>query len=141
MATSAGAVVVGFIASAIQNTLESNALVLALAAFAYVAAGGAIAALVVAATVGLLWHARSKARGWTNVHIYWVPGALVGLLLPLSVVLVTWDHTILSTTEGLGKFLAPIACPFGAALGGLTGYFFWLIRRPDRDANPPTSAS
>ena len=35
-----------------------------------------------------------------------------------------------------------ILCAYGAALGGLAGFFAWLIRRPDRDApNLPTSGA
>jgi hypothetical protein len=42
---------------------------------------------------------------------------------------------------GSASFVFFITAIIGIALGGMTGFFAWLIRRPDRDApNPPTSA-
>jgi hypothetical protein len=81
-----------------------------------------------ASTLGLAWYALASGRGWHSAHHYWVPGAVTGAI-PLAIAF--------STTATLALSLGL----YGAAMGGLTGLFAWLIRRPDRDAiaNPPTS--
>jgi hypothetical protein len=91
--------------------------------------GSTIITAAVSATVGLAWHALCQSRGYASVHAYWIPGAVVGVL-PGALWLLPSGSTL----------IAGFVLPYGAALGGLTGLFAWLIRRPDRDAaNPPTS--
>jgi hypothetical protein len=98
----------------------------------------AIVAAIVASTLGLAWHALATRLGWRSVHAYWPPALFVGVAPPQVIFLPTvlspnamYDWTELWIQMSV----------YGAALGGLTGLFAWLIRRPDRDAaNPTTSA-
>jgi hypothetical protein len=90
-------------------------------------------ALTASSTIGLAWHAFASRRRWTNVHAYWVPGALFGasvpaaaLLLPLLVSGATpYSDITISLAQDLGGI--------GFFLGTATGFFVWFIRRPDRD--------
>ncbi len=81
-----------------------------------------------ASTLGLAWHTLASGRGWRSVHYYWLPGALTGFLPTMLV---------FSPTPTAALYFGS----YSALLGGLTGLFAWLIRRPDRDprSNPPTS--
>ncbi len=79
---------------------------------------------LVASTLGLAWHSHASKRGWRRAGAYWAPGALVGLLIPAVIFLSAFD------APGLMAILAS----YGGFLGGLTGVFAWLIRRPDRSA-------
>lgn len=91
------------------------------------------ACFLVASTIGLGWYVLVKPLGWTNVHAYWIPAALLGAMIPLILLL---------PGSASASLIAPLTA-YGAALGGFTGFFVWRIRRPDRDApaNPHTSAS
>ncbi|MGD9816306.1 MAG: hypothetical protein AB7Q23_03315 [Hyphomonadaceae bacterium] len=112
--------------------LEANpAVVDALARLAF---GGVVAviaggiALLASITIGLAIHAVLMKGPWRNKWPYIIAGATVGGLLPLYANLVWRSGALL----GL----------WGVPTGALTGYFFWLIRRPDRDppASPDASA-
>lgn len=83
----------------------------------------------VAATLGLGWHILCQRIGLTSVHAYWIAGAMVGAVPGALWLLPS------------GSFLIAAIIPYGAVLGGLTGLFAWLIRRPDRDATNPTTSS
>ena len=110
------------------NPSLSDALVRGLgfgALIAIVASGVAIPASL---TIGLIVHAVLQKGPWRSQWPYVIAGAIVGLLLPLFANLV-WPNS---------SFFAL----WGVPIGAFSGYFSWLIRRPDRDAaNPPTSAS
>lgn len=101
-----------------------------------------LANLSVACTIGMLWHSIAQKAGWISIHAYWPPAVLVGML-PASFLFA--PRYLSGDLEGgaaimnwLRGFITMMA--LGGALGGLTGTFAWLIRRPDRDApNPPTS--
>jgi hypothetical protein len=84
--------------------------------------------LAVTFVLGLPWHAFAYHRRWHRVWAYCLPGAFVGAVLPAAVLL----HYGL--VEELAYFIV-----YAGAGGGLTGLLFWLMRRPDRDANLPTS--
>jgi hypothetical protein len=91
---------------------------------------GAMMSAIVGATIGLGWHRIALSKNCRGALAYWLPGLIVGATAYLLMVamrggMTTWPLLIL----------------WGATLGGFTGAFFWLIRRPDRDAppNPPTS--
>ncbi|HRP11255.1 MAG TPA: hypothetical protein PLK37_09500 [Terricaulis sp.] len=89
---------------------------------------GAFVGVPINATIGLAIHAQLKQSHRTTALWYAILGAPVGLL------------TAAGAIAGFGasnNFL-----PLGALCGVLSGFFFWLIRRPDRDTppNPPTSA-
>jgi hypothetical protein len=81
-------------------------------------------------TAGLGWHTFCQARGWTSVHYYWIAGALLGAALGGLWYLPAGSY-----------MLVAILVPYGVTLGGLTGAFAWLIRRPDRDAANPATAT
>lgn len=139
--SAATATVLLFAASAFAgNPTDSNALAIVLASWIFIAF---IANVVAAFTLGLVWRWVAEANHWRASWQYWIPGALSGFALAFAFVNA---GALLSGESNLvwrwfqGMLPAYI---YGAALGGLTGYFAWLIRRPDRDAtpNPPTSAS
>lgn len=91
----------------------------------------AIVVALVASTLGLAWHALAARLRWRSVHAYWLPALLVGATPPQ----VMFVPTILSPNSMYDWTGTWIQLSFyGAALGGLTGLFAWLIRRPDRDA-------
>ena len=96
--------------------------------------------LIVASTIGLFWHASARVFGLRGLLAYALPAIAVGALLALTLIVVTEDRAPgprYSTLVGVGNLLS-----LGASLGGLTGVFAWLVRRPDRDPpNPPTPAS
>lgn len=97
-----------------------------------------IACFAGAITAGLAWHTWMQSRGWTSAHVYWTPGAIAGALIPISIL----GPGLIANqgTDTISAALTSILSGWGAALGGLTGLFAWLIRRPDHDAaNPPTS--
>jgi hypothetical protein len=72
-----------------------------------------------ASTLGLAWHMLATGRGWRNLHYYWLPGALTGFVPTMLV---------FSPTPTAALYFGS----YSALLGGLTGLFAWLIRRPDR---------
>ena len=100
------------------------------------------ATAVVAYTLGLMWHAVAQAFEWRGRTAYWLPGAIVGALIPLLIGGPSWN-TQFEASPNIGQMIALYGCPIGAALGGLTGLFAWLIRRPDRDApaNPASTGA
>jgi hypothetical protein len=92
----------------------------------------AIICFAIAGTAGLAWHAFAQSKRWTSVHAYWTPAALLGILIPSAFLL---PGVIANRgTDTIAQSLLLMLVIYGAALGGLTGLFAWLIRRPDRDA-------
>lgn len=115
--------------------LVSGALMLLIGAPAESAASVIVATWaitgLVAAALGLPWHALAVNRGWTWWACYTFPAAGAGGLLAITVFVVLFSHAL------GGEQTAPLALfgamPIGILLGGLTGLFAWLIRRPDRE--------
>ena len=98
-----------------------------------------IACFVGASTAGLAWHRWMQSRGWTNAQLYWAPAAIAGALIPILI----FGPSLIANhgTDTVTASLTSILSGWGAVLGGLTGLFAWIIRRPDRDvANPATAA-
>ena len=94
-----------------------------------------------AATFGIAWHTIALKRGWTNVFAYMSVGALLGAALPAAMTAPIWVGEMNSRpTEPLGQAFSMIITVAGAIMGPLTALFAWLIRRPDRDQPPPSSA-
>ncbi len=90
-----------------------------------------VATALVASTIGLAWHAFASARAWRGAHAYWLPALIVGLIAPALIVL--WP-----ALKGEGWMPGMLSAGFvltlcGASLGGFTGLFAWIIRRPDRE--------
>ena len=132
------ATITGGAMSAWSSAHSSQPSSVLLPALAFIAAN-AVACFVIASTVGLAWHTLAKARGWTKAHAYWLPALLLGALIPIGLA----GPGIIANrgTDTLSMSLLQLLVPYGAALGGLTGLFAWLIRRPDRDGpNPHTPA-
>ena len=88
----------------------------------------ALLSLLVTLTVGLLTHALLRARRFTQVGHYVSTGATAGTVIGVSMLALRIDPGAV--------FL------LGTLTGALTGWFAWLIRRPDRDApaNPASTA-
>lgn len=140
------------VAALVYGALGSAAVVAVIAAlanwqygwmtFASWLALGFGANLVLASTLGLAWHTLAYRRGWRGVVAYVLPAALLGIAIPLAI----FALPPLLNGSGLdfhsAAFVTTLTSLVGIALGGMTGLFAWLIRRPDRDAapNPPTSA-
>jgi NhaP-type Na+/H+ or K+/H+ antiporter len=102
---------------------------------------GFAANVICAATLGLAWHSCATTRAWRSVQAYVLPGLAVGLFVPALLFLVPSMLNGSGLDAGSASFVFFITAIIGIALGGMTGFFAWLIRRPDRDApNPPTSA-
>lgn len=94
--------------------------------------------LLTSETIGLVWHAIAVRLGWHAAVHYWAPGAACGIGMGIG------TFWLLASTLGVAdsdawSVLFWLAA-YGAVLGGLTGCFAWLIRRPDRDA-PANPAS
>ena len=96
----------------------------------------ALANIMVACTLGLLWHRFVQTRSWTSVHAYWPVAALVGALPPILIMAPAYFAEDFDNGIAIAGWLSSVfmMVGLGAALGGMTGLFAWLIRRPDRDA-------
>jgi hypothetical protein len=90
---------------------------------------------VVAGTVGLAWHAFASRNNWRSVFAYIVPASLAGGVVPLSFLLGALGQ------GPVGETVWAMLAIYGAVQGGLTGFFAWLIRRPDRDQVSPASGN
>jgi len=93
-----------------------------------------------ALTLGLVWRWFAEKNGWRCALHYWLPGAICGFAVAFLFVnggtLLTGDT---SSAWRWFETMFPVYI-YGAALGGFTAWFAWLIRRPDRDgANPDTA--
>lgn len=135
------ATVLLFISSALAGnpTADSGSLPIVLASWVMIAfIGNFIAAL----TLGMAWRWVAEANRWRASWQYWMPAAVCGFALAFLFInagaLVSGEaHLVWRWFQGMLP-----AYLYGAALGGFTALFAWLIRRPDRDAapNPPRSA-
>ena len=108
-------------------------------AMASFAAFASVANFIVASTIGLFWHAYARVFGLRGLAAYVLPAVAAGVLLALALILVTESRAPLpryGTLVGAVTLLS-----VGAALGGFTALFSWLIRRPDRDAVKPPGAN
>jgi hypothetical protein len=98
-------------------------------------------ALVATVIWCLPWHRFASQRRWTKAIAYCGPSAGFGLLLSSLLVLPVWISGAKIGSAELGPVLALFLWPYCVVFGALSGLFFWLIRRPDRDAaNPATPA-
>ena len=100
---------------------------------------GFLVSTVATTSIGLAWHALAVRKGWRRAFNYWGPAVACGLLVAFGL----WLAIVSSfgvTDPNAWSFLLVLAS-YASALSGLTGYFAWLIRRPDRNAaNPATAA-
>lgn len=103
---------------------------------------GFVANLIFASTLGLAWHTFAYRRGWTALVAYLIPAALSGAIIPILLLALPPIISGNGFDFHAAAFVTTLGVIIGVSLGGLTGLFSWLIRRPDRDApaNPPTSA-
>lgn len=97
-----------------------------------------------AITLGPAFHRFALRKGWTRGRIYTLAGAATGFAAPALVYLVIWGANIFAAARGEASInaavLLPLAiCAYGGIVGGLTGFFAWLIRRPDRDQPNPAN--
>ncbi|HVK81369.1 MAG TPA: hypothetical protein VM915_12230 [Verrucomicrobiae bacterium] len=83
--------------------------------------------LVFSLTFGVLVHGELQKRGRRG----WISYTIAGLIAALAVMIVLIAYA--ATKGGVWPVLL-FALPFALPTGALTGVFFWLIRRPDRDA-------
>lgn len=88
-------------------------------------------------SVGLGFHTLAQRLGATGFVTYIVGGAVLAAVIVIIGALVSmgrWD-VLPDALSDSGQYLA-VAIPTGGATSGIA----WLIRRPDRDApNPPTA--
>jgi hypothetical protein len=93
---------------------------------------GAVIAFAAFVLIGLPFHIAAKRYFRVGWNAYVTAGFIVGLLIT----------GLLAVFVGLflGVWVALASVFWGCTIGATTGYFFWLIRRPDRD-EPPTQAS
>jgi hypothetical protein len=127
-----------FVVSAIVgNPTDSNTLPFLLSGWILVAF---VANLIAASTLGVAWRWLADAKHWRAAWQYWLPASVCGFAIAFLFVnggaLLSGETQIVwRWFQGMLPFYA-----YGATLGGLTALFAWLIRRPDRDApNPPTA--
>jgi hypothetical protein len=85
----------------------------------------ALFAVPVAVILGLPTHIILKRTGRTSAIWYAATGGFAGVLV---------SGILFVTAVGDGSLIAILL--LGILSGGLTGFFAWLIRRPDRDNNP-----
>lgn len=100
--------------------------------------GAYVFSIIIGLTIGPLWHVIARVQRWNRGRDYWMPGAVCGAIVAMGIVL---PFGTLGQPSLGALALALTLAGYGSLLGGLTGYFAWRIRRPDRDsaANPPTS--
>jgi hypothetical protein len=101
---------------------------------ALASAYAAVVALVLTWTIGLAWHALAYANGWRSVWAY--AGFGSGTAASIALLIYILSGATWTTATFLGLFWL-------GTTGAVIALVGWLIRRPDRDAqpNPPTSAS
>lgn len=112
-----GGASVGLIIGVILFIFAPNA-VIVLVIYGFVV--GAVVGIPLMATLGVLIHRRLQSIGRTQWGVYMFAGQIGGILA--SVALIAFGGA------GYIWFL-----PIILLGGALTGVFFWLIRRPDRD--------
>jgi hypothetical protein len=87
--------------------------------------------------LGLPLHVALQRNRSFGLGAYWIGGLVLGIIIVLIGALAT-----LGDIRALYDALSD-AVPYmlvASATGAATGFFAWLIRRPDRDANPTTPA-
>lgn len=82
----------------------------------------------------LAWHAQAQARGWTSATSYFLPLAAIGLIVAFLVLTLWFSPRPGAWSRRLPQMLWLTA--YGGVAAGLTGFYIWALRRPDRDANP-----
>ena len=93
-----------------------------------------------ALTLGLVWRWFAEKKGWRHALHYWLPGAICGFAV--AFLFVNGGALRAGEAGSVWRWFGTIfpVYVYGAALGGCTAWFTWLIRRPDRDgANPDTA--
>lgn len=96
-------------------------------------------ALAVAAnaTIGTAWQITAHRLRLRALPTHLAAGVVSGFAFAA---IITWNIHSNQRLDQLTEVMPLLN--FGATIGGLTAWFAWLIRRPDRDApNLPTSAS
>jgi hypothetical protein len=84
-------------------------------------------------TFGVLWHVQAQARGWTSAYAYMAPLAAIGLVVAFLVLALWFSPRPGAWSRRVPQILWFTA--YGGVAAGLTGFFTWALRRPDRDAN------
>jgi hypothetical protein len=92
---------------------------------------GALIGDVAAATIGLVWHAYARRRGWVGARAYALAGAAAGLIIGAGIVWTLWGEE--AVTGDSSPILLVFLSLWGALNGALTAWIAWLLRRPDRD--------
>lgn len=93
-----------------------------------------------ALTLGLVWRWFAEKKGWRHALHYWLPGAICGFAV--AFLFVNGGALRAGEAGSVWRWFGTMfpVYVYGAALGGFTAWFTWLIRRPDRDgANPDTA--
>jgi hypothetical protein len=94
--------------------------------------------IIATTTLGLAWHTIASKRGWRIKKYYWFPGLLIGAAVGAAM---SFPFVADVGFDSGWWAWACIGTLYAGAIGGFTGLFAWLIRRPDRDSpNPATSA-
>ncbi len=109
--------------------------------------------LTLAATwsIGLPWHLWRQSVGKVSLSQYCSAAAIVGFFVGAAALAIAAsggthvvsltpadypaDFPLPAAPSSTGALLVggALAGLYGAFIGALTGYFFWLVRRPDRD--------
>jgi hypothetical protein len=101
---------------------------------------GFLVGAIVAASLGLAWHTLAMKRGWHRPFYYWGPALACGVLSGVALWVAIASGFGVEDPDAWSALLFLVL--YASALSGLTGYFAWLIRRPDRDiANPANTTS
>jgi hypothetical protein len=87
-------------------------------------------------TFGAAWHAYAQSRGGTSAYAYIAPLAAIGLVVAFLVLALWFSPRPGAWSRRLPQILWLTA--YGGVAAGLTGFYLWALRRPDRDANPST---
>ena len=129
-------------ASAVFIALTETEKLFLLESLSVVFAYAFVLALILSATFGLIWHLFAVRTGLVNAGYYALAGGVIGAFVSGAIA-----HAMI----GLGGAGAPpgydfssehnFSVLFGAMMGAFSALAAWFIRRPDRDAIPPTNRS
>jgi hypothetical protein len=92
------------------------------------------ATLLFSLIFGIAWHGFAQARGWTGAYAYIVPLTAIGLVIAFLVLSLWFSPRPDAWSRRLPQMLWLTA--YGGVAAGVTGFYAWALRRPDRDANP-----